>query len=80
MLSRGDIYGPAAGPASVTAAGAVDMIYRDNVLREGQPPLPVTDRSVAGGVRVGQFSLAQATVGLLALIAAVFLIDQKVAR
>jgi len=76
VLRRGDIYGAGAGPSALTDAHPIGIVYQDDVLREAQPPVPVTPK--VGGMQVGQFTLAEAAVGLILLIASIVVIDHKV--
>lgn len=72
----GDFYGPGAGGSTIADVSAPrGVVYLDGPTREGQPGLPVTPSLASDGVRVGQFSFAHATIGLLALIGFVLWMD-----
>lgn len=72
----GDIYGPSAGGSTILDTHMGEAFSPGRFMREGQYDEPVTP-SVAGGVQVGQFTLAQATVGLLVLLGFVWYADRR---
>lgn len=80
-VSRGDIYGPRYGGGTMIhlSPGLVRGVqYGAGPLREAQPYLPVTPSASSSGVQVGQFTLAEATIGLLALVALIAYLDKRV--
>ena len=77
---RGDVYGQAYGGSTMAdlAPGLVRGVhFGAGPLREAQPHLPVTPNPSAG-ISVGQFTLAEATIGLVALIALIAYLDKRV--
>ena len=77
-LGVGDIYGPGFGPSDYLDTHPGEAMWLDPVLHETDLELPVTPGlGATRGLRVGQFSLAQATLGLLALIGFIYYADRR---
>lgn len=78
VIRTGDVY-PGSGRSGILAVGpAADVFTSDPVLREGGPGMPVAPSIAPDGARFGQFTLAQATLGLLALLGAVVYLDKRI--
>ncbi len=78
---RGDIYGQAYGGSTMVdlSPGLVRGVhYRSGPLREAQPNMPVTPSTSSEGVKVGQFTLAEATIGLVVLLGIIAYLDKRV--
>ena len=73
----GDIYGPSAGRSTILDTHMGEAFSTGRFMREGQYDEPVTPSVAAAGVQVGQFTLAQATVGLLVLLGFIYYADRK---
>lgn len=77
-IRRGDVYPGTGGSTLTGTTPGAELFFRDTVLREGQPGLPVAPSLSPTGMRVGQFSLAEATIGLLVLLGLIWYFDKNV--
>ena len=78
---RGDIYGQAFGGSTMVdlSPGLVRGVhYSAGPLREGQPSMPVTPSTSSSGVKVGEFTLAEATIGLVVVLGLIAYLDKRV--
>jgi hypothetical protein len=79
-----DIYGPQAGDSTMLHVAGVPHTVRgvqspySRGHHEGQPQ--VTPSTSSGGVTVGQFTLAEATIGLLVLLGLIAYFDKQVLK
>ncbi|MDE3112727.1 MAG: hypothetical protein KGK34_07260 [Chloroflexota bacterium] len=70
-IGVGDIYGPGFGRSGIADTHPGDLFWGDPTLHEGNLDL-VTVGAPGASYRAGPFTLAQATVGLLLLLAFVY--------
>lgn len=84
MMRRGDFYPGAGGSKMLDLAPGGEAFNFGPRLMEGQAGIVgdssprVTPSLSSGGSRIGQFTLAEATIGLLALIGFIVFMDRKV--
>lgn len=68
----GDIYGQSRGPSTISDTYPVVLRHAEGMFGDG----PVTG-SVNGALQLGQFTFAQATVGLLLLLGLIWYADKR---
>lgn len=77
-LGLGDIYGSGFGSSDIADTHLGEAFYSDPTLHETDLGLPVTPGvGASSSLRFGQFTLAQATLGLLALLAFIYYADRR---
>lgn len=70
-IGVGDIYGPGFGRSGIADTHPGELFWKDTILHEGNLGL-VTVGAPGASYQAGPFTLAQATVGLLALLAFIY--------